>query len=134
MCAYNEWDPLEEVIVGRPENAIVPAFTLEVQAITPRNFWPFYQQYGGKPFPAEYVDKAVKQVEEFCKILEHEGVTVRRPKILDHSKVMNSLVVTVFCRRVILRTNWQEISNYMQKLILLEIKCVGHELKTEVIF
>lgn len=31
VCSYNEWDPLEEVIVGRPENANVPPFTVEVK-------------------------------------------------------------------------------------------------------
>lgn len=31
VCAYNEWDPLEEVIVGRAENAFVPPFTVEVK-------------------------------------------------------------------------------------------------------
>ncbi|XP_016311749.1 glycine amidinotransferase, mitochondrial-like [Sinocyclocheilus anshuiensis] len=32
VCAHNEWDPLEEVIVGRAENACVPPFTVEVKA------------------------------------------------------------------------------------------------------
>ena len=86
VCSYNEWDPLEELIVGRPENAFVPNFTIEVKANTHQKYWPFYQEYGGKPFPPEHIKKAVKQMDEFCKILEHEGVTVRRPKILDHSK------------------------------------------------
>lgn len=31
VCSYNEWDPLEEVIVGRAENACVPPFTVEVK-------------------------------------------------------------------------------------------------------
>lgn len=31
VCCYNEWDPLEEVIVGRAENAYVPPFTVEVK-------------------------------------------------------------------------------------------------------
>lgn len=31
VCSYNEWDPLEEVIVGRAENAQVPPFTVEVK-------------------------------------------------------------------------------------------------------
>lgn len=87
MCSYNEWDPLEEVIVGRPENSIVPPLTIEVKANTHQKYWPFYEQNGGKPFPCEHVEKAVKQMDEFCNILEHEGITVRRPKILDHSKV-----------------------------------------------
>lgn len=36
VCAYNEWDPLEEVIVGRAENACVPPFTVEVKVQTHR--------------------------------------------------------------------------------------------------
>uniref|UniRef100_A0A672NUA4 Glycine amidinotransferase n=1 Tax=Sinocyclocheilus grahami TaxID=75366 RepID=A0A672NUA4_SINGR len=31
VCAHTEWDPLEEVIVGRAENACVPPFTVEVK-------------------------------------------------------------------------------------------------------
>lgn len=31
VCSYNEWDPLEEVIVGRAENARVPPFSVEVK-------------------------------------------------------------------------------------------------------
>lgn len=31
VCSHNEWDPLEEVIVGRAENAQVPPFTVEVK-------------------------------------------------------------------------------------------------------
>lgn len=34
VCAYNEWDLLEEVIVGRAENARVPPFTVEVKVQT----------------------------------------------------------------------------------------------------
>ena len=31
VWAWNEWDPLEEVIVGRVEGATVPPFTVEVK-------------------------------------------------------------------------------------------------------
>ena len=31
VWSWNEWDTLEEVIVGRPEGAIVPPFTVEVK-------------------------------------------------------------------------------------------------------
>ena len=31
VMAWNEWDPLEEVIVGIPDGAIVPKFGREVQ-------------------------------------------------------------------------------------------------------
>ena len=26
VCSYNEWDPLEEVIVGRLDNAVIPQY------------------------------------------------------------------------------------------------------------
>ena len=87
VCAYNEWDPLEEVIVGRVEGAHMPPMTIEVKANTNKEWWDFFQKNSGKPFPAEHLKKAVEEVEEMCNILQHEGVTVRRPEALDHSKV-----------------------------------------------
>uniref|UniRef100_A0A671SDT9 Glycine amidinotransferase n=1 Tax=Sinocyclocheilus anshuiensis TaxID=1608454 RepID=A0A671SDT9_9TELE len=75
VCAHNEWDPLEEVIVGRAENACVPPFTVEVKANTYEKYWPFYQQFGGQTFPKDHVKKALAEIEEMCNILQHEGVT-----------------------------------------------------------
>ena len=77
---------LQEVIVGRVEGACVPQFTIEVKANTYEKYWPFYKQYGGQPFPADHLAKAVAEIEEFCRVLEGEGVTVRRPDIVDFSQ------------------------------------------------
>ncbi|AWP01343.1 putative glycine amidinotransferase mitochondrial [Scophthalmus maximus] len=85
VCCYNEWDPLEEVIVGRAENAYVPPFTVEVKANTYEKNWPFFQKYGGQPFPADHLKKAVAEIEEMCNILRHEGINVRRPEPIDWS-------------------------------------------------
>ena len=87
MCSYNEWDPLEEVIVGRAENACVPKLTIEVKSNTYEKYWDFYKKYGGTHFPEDHVKKAVVEIEELCNILQHEGVIVRRPDTIDHSKV-----------------------------------------------
>lgn len=87
MNSHNEWDPLEEIIVGRVEGAVVPPLTIEVKATTNEKFWPFYSEYGGKPFPHEYLSRAEKEVAEFCNILQHEGVIVRRPDIQDFGMV-----------------------------------------------
>jgi len=86
VCAYNEWDPLEEVIVGRAENACVPKMTIEVKANTNEKNWDFFSQYGGNYFPKEHLNRAVAEIEEFCNVLQHEGVTVRRPDAIDHSQ------------------------------------------------
>ncbi|KAJ1078568.1 hypothetical protein K5549_000750 [Capra hircus] len=85
VSSFNEWDPLEEVIVGRAENACVPPFTVEVKANTYDKFWPFYQKYGGNYFPKDHLKKAVAEIEEMCNILKMEGVTVRRPDPIDWS-------------------------------------------------
>ncbi|KAF4017490.1 hypothetical protein G4228_009009 [Cervus hanglu yarkandensis] len=85
VSSFNEWDPLEEVIVGRAENACVPPFTVEVKANTYEKYWPFYQKYGGSYFPKDHLKKAVAEIEEMCNILKMEGVTVRRPDPIDWS-------------------------------------------------
>ncbi len=83
--SFNEWDPLEEIIVGRVDGATVPPFDAVVKANTyPQNWW-FFQQYGGQAFPAELVEKAKAELEEFCSVLRGEGVTVRRPDPVDFS-------------------------------------------------
>lgn len=56
-----------------------------LQANTYEKYWPFYQQHGGQTFPQQHVKKAVAEVEEMCNILQHEGVTVRRPEPIDWS-------------------------------------------------
>ena len=85
VSSYNEWDPLEEVIVGRVEGAHVPPFTIEVKANTYEKYWDFYSKNSGTPFPQEHMKRAAVEIEELCRVLEAEGVKVRRPDPLDYS-------------------------------------------------
>ena len=87
VCAYNEWDPLEEVIVGRIEGAHMPPMTVEIKNSISKEWWEFFQKNSGMPFPAEHLKKAAEEIEEMCNILQQEGITVRRPEALDHGKV-----------------------------------------------
>jgi len=57
-----------------------------LQANTPDKVWDFYKTNSGRPFPPKHVARAVDEINEMCRILEHEGVTVRRPDIVDWSK------------------------------------------------
>jgi len=90
VCSYNEWDPLEEVIVGRVEGAHIPPMTMEVKANTNEQWWNFFRKNSGKSFPLHHVQKAFEEIEELCKILQYEGVIVRRPEILDHGKAYST--------------------------------------------
>ena len=84
--SHNEWDPLEEVIVGRLEGATIPRWHVGLKGCVPAATWPLIQQYGGNPFPPSEVEPAKTNLEEFISLLHSEGVTVRRPEIMDFRK------------------------------------------------
>lgn len=42
--SYNEWDPLEEVIVGILDGATVPEWHVQLKATMPKKFWDSYKQ------------------------------------------------------------------------------------------
>ena len=79
VSSYNEWDLLEEVIVGVVDGASLPPAHIAVEAQLPDNQRQNFRDNAGKPFPAEQIDLARKELEEFVHILKGEGVTVVRP-------------------------------------------------------
>lgn len=83
--SYNEWDLLEEVIVGVVEGATVPHYDAAVKATVPPNQKAFFQKFAGQPFPQELIKAASEELETFVSILESEGVVVRRPDPIDHT-------------------------------------------------
>lgn len=85
VSSYNEWDPLEEVIVGTVEGAVVPPWDRITQATMPDHAAWFFQQHGGKPFPAEMIEKASVELDNLVKVFEGLGITVRRPEKIDFS-------------------------------------------------
>ena len=74
------------MIVGRVDGATVPNLTCEVQACMLEQHLPFFREFGGQSFPPEHLEKAAAEVEELCHVLKGEGVTVRRPDIVDFSQ------------------------------------------------
>lgn len=84
--SYNEWDPLEEVIVGVVDGAAVPPWHPAIEATVPPEAWDFYRRNGGGGFPEEQVEAAREELDGFVSILEGEGVTVRRPDPVDQSR------------------------------------------------
>jgi glycine amidinotransferase len=84
---HNEWDPLEEVIVGLVDGAMIPPWDVILEAtLHTKELWDFHREFGGSPWPQELIDAARKDLDEFVHILEAEGVTVRRPTPYDFSK------------------------------------------------
>jgi len=88
--SFNEWDPLEEVIVGILEGAVDLPWEIGLHAVTPTEDLErgrtFALQRGGQTIDRWRRSAAQKELDEFVNILEGEGVTVRRPDPLDHSR------------------------------------------------
>ncbi len=86
--SYNEWDPLEEIIVGRLEGAIIPPYHVTVTYNIPPSTARLYRIFAGIPynlFPF-LINKAQQELDELIHILESEGVKVRRPDIIQGNK------------------------------------------------
>src|SRR6185437_11001051 len=83
VMSHNEWDPLEEVIVGRLEGATIPSNHVTVTFNVPRLTARLYRVVAGRHFPKWMVRLAQRQLDGFIALLEGEGVRVRRPEPID---------------------------------------------------
>lgn len=50
--SHNEFDPLEEVIVGSVEGATIPEWHVSGKAVWPQKHWDLFKLKAGEPFPA----------------------------------------------------------------------------------
>ncbi len=87
--SWNEWDPLEEVIVGVLDGAATLPWDTALDAVTAVEHRDRSEEYhrlrGGRQVEPIHVAAAQRELDEFVSILEGEGVTVRRPEPLDHA-------------------------------------------------
>lgn len=80
--SFNEWDPLEEVIVGTVLGATYPECgPILAAAGEPDWLW----HYQGALVEEESVQGAYEQLEELVRVLKAEGVKVRRPDPIPHN-------------------------------------------------
>src|SRR3989338_10865042 len=63
VWSCNEWDPLEEVVVGVVDGATVPCWDAMLEATAPSHASWFFKKYGGKPFPSKMIEKASKELD-----------------------------------------------------------------------
>jgi glycine amidinotransferase len=86
VSSHNEWDPLEEVIVGRLEGATIPSDHVSVTFNLPPLAASLYRFVGGYRYPAWMRSLAQRELDGFIALLEAEGVKVRRPDIVDFKR------------------------------------------------
>ena len=82
VSSFTEWDPLEEVIVGHVDEAMLPSWNRINRITYPPGIWtaPELRDGGGRPYPAARVEAARQDLAELVGVLEAAGVRVRRPE------------------------------------------------------
>jgi glycine amidinotransferase len=83
VSSHNEWDPLEEVIVGRLEGATIPTSHITITQGVPPFVATLYRFFMGRFYPRILTSAAQRELDEFIRVLEAEGITVRRPDAVD---------------------------------------------------
>jgi N-dimethylarginine dimethylaminohydrolase len=90
ISTHNHWDPLEEIIVGRADNARVPT----VDASTMSMCYTNYDVEKIKPlegaYPQALIDEANEDIEQLVRVLEQAHVKVHRPAVQDTSKIFST--------------------------------------------
>jgi glycine amidinotransferase len=84
--SYTEWDPLEEVIVGRIDGARTPSYHIATAYNLSPGVSRLFRLFGGRPYPGFLAKTAQRELDEFIHILKAEGVHVRRPDAVDFSR------------------------------------------------
>ncbi|MGB5291567.1 MAG: hypothetical protein WBN41_08980, partial [Lysobacterales bacterium] len=89
VWSCNEWDPLEEVIVGNPLKARFPTADLSTRlaefpdrslADIPRG-----------PFPQQIIEETEEDLNAFVEVLQAQGVTVKRPDTWPHDRKFSTI-------------------------------------------
>lgn len=84
--SHNEWDPLEDVIVGRLEGAVIPSNHPVVTSNIPGLAARAEALVAGFHYPGLILEPARRELDGFIALLQSLGVVVRRPDATDYRK------------------------------------------------
>lgn len=86
VSSHNEWDPLEEVVVGRLDGATIP----DNHPVVTCNLPPWAARLqgfvGGFAYPRRLIEPAQQELDQFIALLRSLGVTVGRPDPVEHKR------------------------------------------------
>jgi glycine amidinotransferase len=84
VSSHNEWDPLEEIIVGRLEGSVIPSNHPVVTCNIPGMAAWGQTIAAGFRYPQLMVAPAQRELDGFVALLESLGITVTRPDAINH--------------------------------------------------
>src|SRR5258707_6202524 len=84
--SHNEWDPLQEVIVGRLEGATIPSGHPVVTCNIPGMAAQAQSLLAGFRYPKIMIEPAQCELEGFVALLQSLSIVVRRPEPVEHKK------------------------------------------------
>jgi N-dimethylarginine dimethylaminohydrolase len=89
VWSCNEWDPLEEVIVGNPLHARYPT----ADASTRLAEFPDrpLEDIPQGPFPQRVIEETAEDLDAFIAVLTKRGITVRRPQTWPHEASFSTI-------------------------------------------
>lgn len=86
---HNEWDPLEEILVGSAIGARTPILNIDLHAIRCRGQNIDHITVG--ELPANIIEETEEDLNELVSSLENLGVIVHRPESIDLSKKFSTM-------------------------------------------
>ena len=89
VWSCNEWDQLEEVIVGNPLHARFPTpdRSTQLAEFSDRSL----AEIPRGPFPQQIIEETEEDLNEFVRILEGLGITVKRPETWPHDAKFSTI-------------------------------------------
>jgi N-dimethylarginine dimethylaminohydrolase len=89
LWSCNEWDPLEEVIVGNPLRARFPTADRSTQLaeFPDRSL----EEIPQGAFPQWIIEETEEDLNEFVAVLEKLGITVKRPETWPHEAQFSTI-------------------------------------------
>jgi glycine amidinotransferase len=84
--SFTEWDPLEEVVVGRLAGGAFPAWQDSMLATVPDEGIRLFREKGGTPFPADHLAAADAELDQLAAVLAARGIKVVRPDDADFTR------------------------------------------------
>lgn len=89
VWSCNEWDPLEEIIVGNPLRARFPTpdRSTQIAEFPDRSL----QDIPRGPFPQQIIEETDEDLNVFVSVLESLGITVKRPETWPHEATFSTI-------------------------------------------